>query len=234
MPPAPIAMGTNTDPYQPIEDHYRITREVLEMCLETNHPITITTKSDRLLRDVDLLTELSQRNLLAVGISVTSLEPKLSRLLEPRAASPRKRLDALGVLVAAGIPCHVSIAPVIPSITDCYIENILAEASRRGVTSATWIIVRLPHEVAPLFREWLQVHFPDRADKVMAIIRSIRGGRDNDPRFGKRMEPDGVWADLFRTRFAIAMRRLGMSRPDLRLDSSQFKRPSRNGQLSLF
>jgi DNA repair photolyase len=231
--PAPIAMGTNTDPYQPIEARYRITRELLEVCLEAQHPVTITTKSDRVLRDLDLLTKLARRDLVWVGVSVTSLDTRLSRLLEPRAASPARRLSALGTLVAAGVPCHVSIAPVIPSITDAEIEGILTEAANCGVRAATWIIVRLPHEVAPLFREWLQAHFPDRAGKVMATIRSIRGGRDNDPRFGKRMKPEGVWADLFRRRFAIAMRRLEMERPQVRLDCSQFRRPAADGQLSL-
>jgi DNA repair photolyase len=226
-------MGTNTDPYQPIEGQYRITRELLEVCLEARHPVSITTKSDRVLRDLDLLTELARLGLVWVGISVTSLDPMLSRLLEPRAASPAKRLDALGSLVAAGVPCHVSVAPVIPSITDAEIEAILAEAARCGVSAASWIIVRLPHEVAPLFREWLQTHFPDRAGKVMATIRSMRGGRDNDPRFGKRMKPEGVWADLFRRRFTIAMRRHGMERPHVRLDCAQFRRPSADGQLSL-
>jgi DNA repair photolyase len=231
--PAPIAMGTNTDPYQPIEAQYRITRQVLEVCLESRHPVTITTKSDRVLHDLDLLKALAEHRLVAVGMSITSLDPRLSRLLEPRAASPPKRLGAVEALIEAGVPCHVMVAPVIPSITDHDIEAILAEAAKRGAQGAAWIIVRLPHEVAPLFREWLHTHFPDRADKVMATIRSIRGGRNNDPRFGKRMKPEGVWADVFRSRFHLAMRRLGMSRIDIQLDCSQFRRPAANGQLSL-
>jgi DNA repair photolyase len=231
--PAPIAMGTNTDPYQPIEATYRITREVLEVCLETRHPVTITTKSDRVLRDLDVLAELARHNLVSVGVSVTSLDAGLSRLLEPRAAAPAKRLDALRALVAAGVPCHASVSPIIPSITDSEIEGILDQAAGRGVKAVTWIIVRLPHEVAPLFREWLQTHFPDRATKVMATIQSIRGGRDNEPAFSKRMKPDGVWADLFQRRFGIAMRRHGMTRPDVRLDCCRFRRPAANGQLSL-
>jgi DNA repair photolyase len=231
--PAPIALGTNTDPYQPIEQRYRITREILEVCLETRHPVTITTKSDRALRDLDLVAELARYNLVSVGISVTSLDPRLSGLLEPRAASPLKRLGALEALTAARVPCHVSISPIIPSITDHEIEAIVAAAAARNVRAVTWIIVRLPHEVAPLFREWLQMHYPDRAAKVMATIRSIRGGRDNEPQFGKRMKPEGVWADLFRRRFGIAMRRHGMSKPTVRLDCSQFRRPSANGQLVL-
>jgi DNA repair photolyase len=231
--PAPIAMGTNTDPYQPIEERYRITRAVLEVCLETRHPVTITTKSARVLRDLDLLSELAKLNLTAVGISVTSLDPKLSGLLEPRASSPVKRLDALGQLVAAGVPAHVSVAPIIPSITDEFIEGILSEAAARGVRSASWIMLRLPHEVAPLFREWLAVHYPDRAEKVMSIVQSVREGKDNDPGFFTRMKPTGVWADVFRTRFRIATKRLGMNETRMELDCAQFVWPEVGGQLRL-
>ena len=231
--PAPIAMGTNTDPYQPIEDRYQITRQVLEVCLETAHPITITTKSSRILRDLDLLEQLAARGLLAVCLSVTSLDPVLSGLLEPRASSPAKRLDALGKLVAAGVPSHVSIAPVIPAITDHFIEDILIEAAQRGVRSASWIALRLPHEVAPLFREWLALHFPDRADKVMHTVQAMREGKDNDPSFFTRMKPLGVWADLFRARFRITTKRLGMNEQRMTLDCSQFVRPEAGGQLRL-
>ena len=236
--PAPIAMGTNTDPYQPIEAHYRITREVLEVCLETRHPVTITTKSDRVLRDLDLLAELARHRLVAVAISVTSLDAKLSSLLEPRAASPAKRIAALGRLVDAGVPAHVSIAPIIPAITDEFIERILEKAAARGVRSASWIMLRLPHEVAPLFREWLSVHYPDRAGKVMNIVREIRanehGGRDNDPDFFSRMKPSGVWANLIRARFRRSVTRLGMNSDKFDLDCTSFRKPSAAGQLSLF
>lgn len=232
--PAPIAMGTNTDPYQPIEGRYRITRQVLEVCLDARNPVLITTKSDRVLRDLDLLGEMARRQLIGVAISVTSLDPHLSRLLEPRAPSPAKRLAALAKLVEAKIPAHVSIAPVIPSITDEYIEAILQAAARHGVTSASWILVRLPHEVAPLFREWLATHFPDRADKVMATIRSVRAGKDNDPGFVSRMKPKGVWAELYRRRFRLACRRYGLEfARALPLDCSQFRRPETGGQLRL-
>ena len=232
--PAPIAMGTNTDPYQPIEARYRITRQVLELCLELRHPVTVTTKSARVLDDLDLLAELARYNLTAVGISVTSLDPHLSGLLEPRASSPAKRLDALEKLVAVGVPAHVSIAPVIPAITDSHLEGILQEAAARGVRSASWIMLRLPHEVAPLFREWLDTHFPDRAEKVMSIVRSVREGSDNDPRFFTRMKPKGVWADLIRTRFRIAARKHGIVGARIDLDCKQFRKPSRDGQLDLF
>ena len=232
--PQPIAMGTNTDPYQPIERCYRITRSILELCLETRHPVTITTKSDRVLDDLDLLAPLAARKLVAVSISVTSLDPVLSGKLEPRAASPAKRLAALGKLAAAGVPAHVSIAPVIPAITDSFLEEIVARAAALGVNSAGWIMLRLPHEVAPLFREWLDVHFPDRAGKVMGIVQSVRKGKDNDGRFFHRMRPSGVWADLFRARFRLACQRTGLQRQRLDLDCSQFVRPSPEGQLRLF
>jgi len=232
--PKPIAMGTNTDPYQPIEGRYGITRQVLEVCLETRHPVTITTKSDRVLRDLDLLRELAARRLVAVAVSVTSLDPRLSRLLEPRAPAPAKRLAALGTLVEAGVPTHCSVAPVIPAITDEFMEEIVARAGRLGVPSAGWIPLRLPYEVAPLFREWLLVHFPDRHDKVMGIVRSIRGGRDNDPGFVTRMRPSGVWADLFRARFRLARKRAGMGKVRFELDCTHFRPGGDAAQLPLF
>ncbi|MDK4806249.1 MAG: PA0069 family radical SAM protein [Novosphingobium aromaticivorans] len=232
--PRPLAMGTNTDPYQPIERDYRITRQVLELCLEVGHPVTITTKSARVLDDLDLLRALAARRLVAVGISITSLDPRLSSLLEPRAASPARRLDALARLVEAGVPAHLGLSPVIPAITDCFIEDILMEAGARGVRSASWIMVRLPHEVAPLFREWLDVHFPDRAGKVMHIIQSMRGGKDYEASFHTRMKPKGVWADLVRTRFRLGVRRAGIAQDRLDLDCEQFRAPSRDGQMDLF
>lgn len=232
--PQPIAMGTNTDPYQPIEARYRITRAVLEVCLEARHPVTVTTKSDRVLHDLDLLAELARHQLAAVAISVTSLDPVLSGKLEPRAAAPEKRLAAIGRLVDAGVPVHCSVSPVIPAITDCFMEQIVARAGALGVQSAGWIPLRLPHEVAPLFREWLAAHFPDRADKVMAIVRSIRGGKDNDANFFSRMKPSGVWADLLRARFRLARRRAGIGQRDFELDCTQFRPPESGGQLRLF
>jgi len=235
--PQPIALGTNTDPYQPIERRYRITRDVLEICLETRHPVVITTKSDRVLDDLDLLGDLAKLNLVAVALSVTTLDPLLSGSLEPRAASPAKRLVALRRLAESGIKAHCSIAPVIPGITDQNMERIVEEASKAGARSASWLLLRLPHEVAPLFREWLQVHFPDRADKVMSIVRQSRGGRDNDPKFFSRMRPRGVWADLFRQRFRLACRRASLDNSRFDLDASKFHPPpaqsSIDAQLSL-
>ena len=232
--PAPIAMGTNTDPYQPIEGTWRITRAVLELCLECRHPVTITTKSDRVLRDLDLLAELAQRRLVSVALSVTSLDPHLSRLIEPRAAAPHRRIAALRHLATAGVPAHISVAPIVPAITDDQLERVLEAGAAAGATSASWIMLRLPHEVAPLFREWLGHHFPDRAAKVMHIVRDMRGGRDNDPSFHTRMKPQGVWADLTRARFNQACARLGLGRTWASLDCSQFRPPERDGQMELF
>lgn len=231
--PAPIAMGTNTDPYQPIEAHYRITRQILELCLEVRHPVTITTKSDRVLADLDILRELAARQLTAVAISITSLDAGLSRKLEPRAAAPAKRLAALAQLVEAGVPAHVNVSPIIPAITEDWIERILEETAARGVKGASWIMLRLPHEVAPLFREWLERHFPERAAKVMSIVQQMRGGRDNDANFHTRMKPQGVWADLTRARFRKAKARLGMDTGRVTLDCSKFAAPERDGQMRL-
>jgi DNA repair photolyase len=235
--PRPIAMGTNTDPYQPIERSYRITRALLEVCLEARHPVTITTKSDRVLRDLDLLQAMARERLVAVAISVTSLDPVLSAKLEPRCAAPVKRLAALGRLVEAGVPVHCSVSPIIPAITDEFIECIIERAAALGVKCAGWIPLRLPHEVAPLFREWLAVHYPDRAGKVMSIVREMRGGRDNDPNFHSRMKPQGVWADLIRARFRLACRRAGIGQgkdaPRFELDCSRFRPPEVGGQMRL-
>ena len=233
--PRPIAMGTNTDPYQPIEARYRITRQMLEVCLDARHPVTITTKSDRVLADLAILEEMARKRLIAVAISVTSLDPHLSRLIEPRAPSPVKRLAALDKLTQAGVPTHCSIAPVIPAITDDAMEAIVAHAAQLGVTSAGWIPLRLPHEVAPLFREWLDTHFPDRKDKVMGIVRSIRNGKDNDSQFFSRLNPTGVWADMFRARFRVACNRAGIGdgKAKFHLDCAQFRAPTTGGQMRL-
>ncbi len=231
---APIAIGTNTDPYQPIEARYRITRQVLEVCLDARHPVTITTKSDRVLADLDLLAELAERRLVAVAISVPSLDPKLSGKLEPRAAAPAKRLQALGRLAAAGVPTHCSVSPIIPAITDYEIEAIMAAAADAGAIRASYILMRLPFEVAPLFRAWLAAHYPDRADKVMHMVQEIRGGRDNDPDFFTRMRGHGVWAQLIRTRVKRAAREHGMDRSFPAIRSDLFRPPERDGQMELF
>ncbi len=229
----PIAFGTNTDPYQPIEADWRITRGCIEVLAETRHPLTITTKSDRVTRDIDLLAAMAADGLVAVAISVTSLDPKIARTLEPRAPAPRRRLAAIAKLAAAGIPTYVSIAPVIPAITDGEIEHILEAAAAAGARAGFFLPVRLPWDVAPLFKAWLDAHYPERAGKVMAIIRSIREGRENDPAFFTRMRGAGPWADLLRTRFRIACSRLGMNREKMATRTDLF-RPPAGPQLSLF
>ncbi|MBA4048230.1 MAG: radical SAM protein [Sphingomonas sp.] len=223
---APIAFGTNTDPYQPIERDWRITRACLEVLAACDHPVTITTKSDRVLRDLDLLSAMAAKGLAAVMISVTSLDPKVSMTLEPRAPHPAKRIAAIRALSAAGVPCYASIAPVIPAITDHEIEHIIEQAADAGAVGVFVMPVRLPHEVAPLFRAWLDAHFPDRAGKVMALIRDIRGGRDNDPNFHSRFRGEGPWADLLHTRVAIARRKHGLTHQRISLRCDLFRPPA--------
>jgi DNA repair photolyase len=208
--PATIAMGTNTDPYQPIEDTHRITRSLLEVFLEFHHPVSIVTKSDRVTRDLDLLSPLAARGLAHVGVSITTLDPALARRLEPRAAAPRRRLSTVRALRDAGVPVAVLIAPIIPAINDHEIEALVEAAAEAGALGVYAIPVRLPHEVAPLFRDWLVTHYPDRAAHVMSLIRSIRDGRDNDPEFGSRMRGSGPFADLIHARIAAARRRYGV------------------------
>lgn len=222
---APIALGTNTDPYQPIEEEWRITRGVLELLLETKHPFTITTKSDRVLRDLDILTAAARLGIAAVAISVTSLDPKIHRTLEPRAPAPRKRLAAIKALNDAGVPAYVSVAPVIPQITDHEMEAIVAAAAEAGARGGFFLPVRLPHEVAPLFRAWLDEHHPDRAAKVMATIHSLRGGKDNDPNFFSRMRGKGPWGKLLEDRFQKATTRHGLARAKFALRSDLFEAP---------
>ena len=231
--PAPLALGSNTDPYQPIEGRWRITRQVLHVLEETGHPVTVTTKSDRVLDDLPVLTRMAERGLAAVSISVAALDRTIARTLEPRAPTPARRLLAIERLAEAGVPAQVSVSPVIPFVTDQELEGVLEAAAARGARRATMIPVRLPHEVAPLFREWLVRHHPDRLDRVMHTIQAMRGGRDNDPDFGSRMKGEGVWADLLRRRFRLACRRLGLDAERLVLDCSQFVRPEVGGQMRL-
>jgi DNA repair photolyase len=229
----PMALGTNTDPYQPIEGKWRITRSVLEVLAETRHPFTITTKSDRVLRDLDIISAMAAERMANVAISVTSLTPEISRTLEPRAPSGRKRLAAVKTLVKAGVPCIVAIAPVVPQVTDHELETIVEAAAEAGAKGVFYLPVRLPHEVAPLFRAWLDEHHPDRADKVMHTIQAMRGGRDNDPNFFTRMQGSGPWADLLRARFTRAVAKAGFpaKRPPLRTDLFE---PPQGPQLRLF
>ena len=232
---SPIALGANTDPYQPIERKYRITREVLETLSSHDHPATIVTKGAALIaRDIDLLADMARRSLIAVYISITTLDDALKRTLEPRAAAPRSRLAVMSKLAAAGVPVGVLVAPVIPALTDHETENILEAAARAGARQARYIFLRLPYEVAPLFRQWLEDHEPLKAAHVMSRIRALRGGRDNDPRFGTRHSGEGEYARLFARRFAIARRRFGYSVQALELDTSRFRPPGDpGGQLAL-
>ena len=221
----PIAIGTNTDPYQPIEGKWRIMREILQVLAETRHPVMITTKSDRVLRDLDLLEAMGRQRLASVALSVTSLEPAVSRTLEPRAPAARKRLAAVKRLAEAGVPAWVAIAPVVPGITDHELEHIVEAAAEAGAAGVFYLPVRLPYEVAPLFRAWLDEHYPDRAAKVMHIIQSMRGGKDNDSNWFSRMRGQGPWAELLRTRFERAVRKHGLDRDKRPLRTDLFEPP---------
>jgi len=231
----PIALGTNTDPYQPIEREYAITREIIEVLSDARHPFTITTKSDLVLRDLDLLAPLARENLVSVGISVTTLDRSLARAMEPRASTPAKRLSAIQELASAGIPTLVQIAPIIPGLNDPELEQIMEAAHQRGALSAIYLLLRLPHEVSALFQQWLLENYPDRASRVMKLVRSTRGGKDYDAEFGTRMIGKGPYAALINHRFNLACRQLGFRRRKYDLATDLFKRPTApTNQMSLF
>jgi DNA repair photolyase len=218
--PAPIALGTNTDPYQPIEAGHRITRRILDVLWEHRHPVTITTKSGRVLDDLDLIARMAADGLASVAVSLTTLDPATARTLEPRASAPHRRLAAIRALSESGVPTYVSMSPLIPAINDHEIEAVIAAAAGAGATHAFSLLVRLPHEVAPLFRTWLDAHHPDRAAKVMALIREARGGKDNESAFFDRFRPKGAYAAMLLARFRAACVRHGLNRdrPTLRTD----------------
>jgi DNA repair photolyase len=207
----PIMLGANTDPYQPVERRMLVTRSILAVLARTRHPVTVVTKSALVLRDLDLLAELAGQGLASVAVSVTTLDAELKRRLEPRTASPQARLRTLKELSAAGVPSGVLVAPVIPALTDHEMEGILAAAAQAGVRWAGYVLLRLPYEIKDLFAEWLAEHYPQRAEHVMSLIRAMRGGRDNDPRFGSRMRGTGAYAVLLRNRFRIACQRLNLN-----------------------
>jgi DNA repair photolyase len=231
----PIAMGTNTDPYQPAERKHKLTRQILEVLLETRHPVLITTKSALIVRDLDILSEMARLGLAAVTISVTSMDHKLSRKMEPRASSPARRLEAIRLLAEAGVPVSVNAAPMIPAINDMELERILDAAAAQGATGAGMILVRLPNEVRDIFREWLLRHFPDRVRHVLSLIRDTRGGRDNDPNFHSRMRGEGPYATLLRQRFEMARERYGLNGKMRALRTDLFTPPRvESDQLSLF
>lgn len=248
--PEHIAIGVNTDAYQPCERELRLTRQVLEVLHECQHPVGLITKSSLIERDIDLLAPMAEKKLACAAITITTLDPEISRTLEPRAAAPARRLRAIKTLSEAGIPVSVSVAPIIPFVTEPEIEKILEAAHDAGAVSAHYVVLRLPWEVNPLFQEWLQAHFPDRAQRVMNRVRDMRGGKDYDSDFSKRMHGEGVWADLIRQRVTKTVERLGMSGGLSgrfgRLDASLFRRPlvvppspakqcgNATGQLDLF
>ncbi len=233
--PAPLALGTNTDPYQPIDRDRQIMRAILQVLHDFRHPVTVTTKGALIERDIDILAGMAADGLAAVGISITTLDPAVARVMEPRVPAPARRLRAIERLAAAGIPVRVMASPMIPGLTDHEVEAILTAARDEGATSASMIPLRLPLEVAPLFRDWLAEHFPDRAVRVMKLVREMHGGRDYDPAFGTRMTGQGVHADLLRRRFDLACRRLGLSHGGFALRSDLFAPPPQPGdQLSLF
>jgi len=224
----PIALGVNTDAYQPCERERQLTRRVLEVLHECDHPVALITKSSLIERDIDILAPMAARHLAAVAVTVTTLDPAIARTLEPRAAAPARRLRTIRTLTDAGIPVGVSIAPIIPFVTEPEIEQLLEAVRDAGAIHAHYVVLRLPWEVSPLFQQWLEAHFPERAQRVMNRVREMRGGKDYDSAFGTRMRGEGVWADLIRQRFEKAVHRLGLHGKGGRfkqLDCTQFRRP---------
>ncbi|MEW5421241.1 PA0069 family radical SAM protein [Amorphus sp. 3PC139-8] len=233
--PKTIAIGTNTDPYQPIEREYKITREILEVLDRTNHPVGIVTKSALVLRDIDILERMAKRGLVKVAISVTTLDRKLARAMEPRAATPEKRIATLEALSAAGIPTSVMVAPIVPALNDAEIDTILERAAAAGVKEAGYILLRLPLEVTDVFKDWLLRNYPDRYRRVLSIIRAMRGGKDYDATFGKRMKGEGPYAWTLGRRFELAAKRNRLNLERSRLRTDLFVPPLGDGcQLSLF
>jgi DNA repair photolyase len=234
----PIALGTNTDPYQPIEREWRITRQLIEVLAECEHPVTITTKGVLIERDLDVLGAMAAKNLVHVQVSIAMLDKELARKIDPRAPSPQRRLAMIKAIAAAGVPVGVNVAPVIPQLTDKDLEAVLEAAVAHGARYAMWTLLRLPFEVKDLFRDWLAQHYPLRAQHVMSLVQQLRGGRDNDPNFGSRMRGEGQFAALIGRRFDIACKRLGLNTGRaIALDRSRFRPPAsteRAGQLDLF
>jgi DNA repair photolyase len=228
--PSPINLGANTDPYQPIERRYTITRQILEVLLEHRHPCTIVTKNALIERDIDLLAQLAKDNLVYAFVSVTSLDNKLASKLEPRASAPHRRLAAIKTLHDAGIPVGVLVAPIIPMLTDRWMEQILERATANGARMAGYTVLRLPYELKQLVREWLEIHFPERAEHVLSLVRQMRGGREYDANFATHMRGEGEFAELINQRFAIATKRLGLARNrDIALQSGLFMPPVPKG-----
>ncbi len=233
--PGVIHIGGNTDPYQPQERRLGITRQVLEVMARFNHPFSIITKSALIARDLDILGPMGRAGLARAAVSITTLDRRLARAMEPRAATPERRVEAVRRLAAAGVPTVVMFAPVIPGLNDHEVEAVLQAAAEAGAMGAGYVALRLPLEIKDLFREWLEAQVPDRAGRVMSLVRQMRGGRDYDPQWGKRMKGEGPIADLIGQRFKIARRRFGLDRTVPPLDVSRFRVPSRPGdQIDLF
>ncbi|MEJ0025449.1 MAG: PA0069 family radical SAM protein [Rhizomicrobium sp.] len=233
--PKVIAIGTNTDPYQPIEKKMRIMRSVLEVLRDFRHPVGIVTKSPLIMRDIDILSGMAKEGLAKVALSVTTLDRRLARSMEPRAGTPQRRLAAIKALSDAGIPAAVMFAPAIPALNDGEMEAVLSAAVEHGATSAGYVLLRLPLEIKDLFREWLEAHEPNRAKHVMSLIRSMRGGKDYDAQWNVRMKGTGPYAEMIARRFHMAVKRLGLNKDPRPLTLAKFKRPPKAGdQLSLF
>jgi DNA repair photolyase len=233
--PRTIAIGTNTDPYQPIERRYEIMRQILEVLDHAGHPVGIVTKSTLVLRDLDILARMAKRNLVKVAISVTTLDPKLARVMEPRAPTPSRRLEALRQLSAAGVPTAVMVAPIVPAINDAEIERILDAAAALGVFGAGYVMLRLPLEVRDLFREWLIANYPDRYRHVFKLVREMRGGKDYDSTWGRRMKGSGPYAWMIGRRFEVACEKLGLNEEKAKLTTEHFRPPRPSAvQLDLF
>jgi DNA repair photolyase len=231
--PRTMALGTNTDPYQPVERGMEITRGVLKVLRDFRHPVGIVTKSHLITRDADILADMAGLNLAKAAISVTTLDRSLARAMEPRAATPERRLQAISILAEAGIPVTVMAAPMIPGLNDHELEEILARAAEAGATGAAYIVLRLPLEIKDLFQEWLGAHVPNRAARVMKLVREMRGGQDYDPEWGRRMRGTGPYAQLIAKRFRTACARLRLNEKSRELDCSQFRVPPKKGdQLS--
>ncbi|GIL39623.1 PA0069 family radical SAM protein [Roseiterribacter gracilis] len=224
--PMPITLGINTDAYQPIERKLELTRRLLEVLWEFRHPVTILTKSALVTRDLDILSQMARENLAAIGLSITTLDPALARSMEPRAATPPKRIAAIRQAAEAGVPVMVMSAPVIPGLTCHELEAILEAAREAGATRAGMTLVRLPYEIKDLFQEWLTAHAPDRAARVLSLIRQCRDGKLNDPEFGTRMAGTGPVAEAIQARFRLAVKRLGLDTPRRALDCSKFRVPT--------
>jgi DNA repair photolyase len=227
--PRTIAMGTNTDPYQPIERQLKITRAILEVLREFKHPVGIVTKSPLILRDLDILAPMAEMGLARAALSVTTLDRKLARAMEPRAGTPGRRLEAIGELARAGVPAAVMFAPVIPALNDEELESVLAAAQEKGATSAGYVLLRLPLEIKDLFREWLETREPGRAKHVMSLIRQMRGGKDYDAAWHTRMKGTGPYAEMIAKRFRMAVKRLGLNQERAPLVTTHFRRPPRAG-----